>query len=59
MVLGFIVLVIAILCVAGLVREFKAQNILGILFAGLSSLVFGFFSIATLYWELIHPYVSN
>lgn len=53
--LGFIILIVAILCVMAIVREFKAQNMFGVAFAGISALVFGFFSIATLYWELIRP----
>ncbi|WP_163540030.1 DUF2759 family protein [Gracilibacillus sp. YIM 98692] len=53
--LGFIMLVVTILCVVAIVREFKTQNMFGAAFAALSALVFGFFSIATLYWELILP----
>ncbi|MDX8045993.1 DUF2759 family protein [Gracilibacillus sp. S3-1-1] len=53
--LGFIILVVAILCVIAVVRELKAQNMFGVAFAAISALVFGFFSVATLYWELIHP----
>ncbi|MGP4042348.1 DUF2759 family protein [Gracilibacillus sp. D59] len=53
--LAFIILVITILCVIAVVRELKAQNMFGVAFAAISALVFGFFSIATLYWELIRP----
>lgn len=53
--LGFIVLLVTILCAAAVVRSFKSQNMFATAFAGIATLVFGFFSIATLYWELIHP----
>ncbi|GAB2573429.1 DUF2759 family protein [Gracilibacillus alcaliphilus] len=57
--LGFIILVVTVLCVIAVVREFKSQNMLGAGFAAISALVFGFFSIATLYWELIHPFFGD
>ncbi|UOQ47456.1 DUF2759 domain-containing protein [Gracilibacillus caseinilyticus] len=57
--LGFIILVVTILCALAVFRELKKQNMFGVAFAGLATLVFGFFSIATLYWELIHPLFQN
>jgi hypothetical protein len=53
--LAFIILLVTILCVIAVVRELKSQNMFGAAFAAISALVFGFFSIATLYWELIRP----
>lgn len=53
--LAIIILIVAILCAVGVVRSFKAQNMFAAAFAGLATLVFGFFSVATLYWELIRP----
>ncbi|WP_208588435.1 DUF2759 domain-containing protein [Gracilibacillus suaedae] len=53
--LAFIILLVTILCVIAVVRELKSQNMFGVAFAAISALVFGFFSIATLYWELIRP----
>ncbi|SFL82296.1 Protein of unknown function [Gracilibacillus orientalis] len=53
--LAFIILVVAILCAFAVVRELKTKNMFGVAFAAISVLVFGFFSIATLYWELIRP----
>ncbi|QGH34923.1 DUF2759 family protein [Gracilibacillus salitolerans] len=57
--LALIILVITILCVFAVVRELKSQNIFGVAFAAISALVFGFFSIATIYWELIHPLLQS
>ncbi|GAE91213.1 hypothetical protein JCM21714_154 [Gracilibacillus boraciitolerans JCM 21714] len=57
--LGFIILLVTILCVVAIVREFKAHNMFGVAFAGIAALVFGFFSIGTLYWELIRPLFQN
>lgn len=53
--LGIIILIVAILCAIGVVRSFKEQNMFAVAYAGLATLVFGFFSVATLYWELIRP----
>ncbi|ENH97465.1 hypothetical protein J416_05623 [Gracilibacillus halophilus YIM-C55.5] len=55
MTLGFIMLAVTIVCIIGIIREFKSQNMFGVFFSGLSTLVFGFFAIATLYWEIIRP----
>ncbi|WP_054788874.1 MULTISPECIES: DUF2759 family protein [Gracilibacillus] len=59
MVIGFIFLVVAILCAIAIIREFKSQNMFGAAFSAISALVFGFFSIATLYAELIKPLIAG
>ncbi|HEY4602638.1 MAG TPA: DUF2759 family protein [Cerasibacillus sp.] len=48
LVLAIIFLVVAVLSVAGLFRSFKFKNKLAVVFAGLSAVTFGFFSIATI-----------
>ncbi|RCW65376.1 DUF2759 family protein [Saliterribacillus persicus] len=55
MVLGFLLLIVTVLSALAVVREFKKQNMFGAGFAGLSTLTFGFFSIGTLYFEIIDP----
>ncbi|WP_077621510.1 DUF2759 family protein [Sediminibacillus massiliensis] len=52
MVLALMLLVVTILCAIAVIRELKAKNMFAVAFAGLSVLVFGFFSIATIYTEL-------
>ncbi|MFC4388536.1 DUF2759 family protein [Gracilibacillus marinus] len=59
MVLALILLAVAIVCVIAIFREFKRQNMFGAAFSAISALVFGFFSIATIYWELIRPLVTG
>ncbi|TXL67973.1 DUF2759 family protein [Cerasibacillus terrae] len=48
LVLAIIFLVVAVVSLIGLFRSFKFKNGLAIVFAGLSTLTFGFFSIATI-----------
>lgn len=53
MVLGIIFLAVTILAIISIFRQMKHKNILAIIFAGLTVLVFGFFSIMTLSCELM------
>ncbi|MDC3413396.1 DUF2759 domain-containing protein [Aquibacillus sp. 3ASR75-11] len=55
MVLAVMLLVVAILCAAAVIREFKTRNFFAVAFAGVSALVFGWFSIMT----LIEPLISQ
>ncbi|MDL4841551.1 DUF2759 family protein [Aquibacillus rhizosphaerae] len=48
MVLAVLFLVVTILCAIAVFRELKTKNFFAVGFAGISTLVFGFFSIATL-----------
>lgn len=48
MVLAILFLLVAILCAIAIVREMKRKNFLAVVFASVSFLVFGFFSIATI-----------
>ncbi|UOQ42527.1 DUF2759 domain-containing protein [Halobacillus salinarum] len=52
MVTGIILLIVSILCVLAVFREFKSKNFFAVLFAGASALVFGWFSIMTIYSNL-------
>ncbi|SET62449.1 Protein of unknown function [Salinibacillus kushneri] len=52
MVLGIMLLVVTIICAIAVFRELKDRNFLGVCFAGLSVLVFGWFSVMTIYSEL-------
>ncbi|QTM99822.1 DUF2759 family protein [Sediminibacillus dalangtanensis] len=52
MVLAILLLIVAILCAVAVLRELKAKNMFAVLFAGLSTLVFGWFSIMTVWAEL-------
>lgn len=45
---GIITLLIAILCVLGLIKSFKNRNYLAVGYAAIASLVFGWFSIMTI-----------
>ncbi|SDK54980.1 DUF2759 domain-containing protein [Sediminibacillus albus] len=54
MVLALMLLVVAILCALAVFRELKAKNMFAVAFAGLSTLVFGWFSIMTIWAELFH-----
>ncbi|SFL67817.1 DUF2759 domain-containing protein [Salibacterium qingdaonense] len=49
MAFGITMLVVAILCGVATIREIKRRNFLGFGFAGLSLLVFGWFSIMTIF----------
>lgn len=53
MVLAILFLLIAILCVLAVFREFKAKNLFSLAFAGISSLVFGWFSVMTIIAHLL------
>ncbi|HLR80671.1 MAG TPA: DUF2759 family protein [Bacillota bacterium] len=48
LVLGIILLIVAIISVVSVIRQLKFKNMLALIFSGLSALVFGFFSIATI-----------
>jgi len=51
-VLAIILLIVALLSVVSVIRQLKYKNVLAIVFSVLSALVFGFFSIATLFCEI-------
>ncbi|MFD1412759.1 DUF2759 family protein [Oceanobacillus jeddahense] len=51
-VLGILFLLVALLAVVSVVRQLKYKNILALLFSGLTAVVFGFFSIATIISEI-------
>ena len=57
MVLGIIFLAVALLSVVSVIRQIRFKNIIALLFAGVSALVFGFFSIMTISCELM-PHLS-
>ncbi|MCT2537555.1 DUF2759 domain-containing protein [Aquibacillus koreensis] len=59
MVLAVLFLLIAILCVIAVFRELKSQNFFAVGFAGISTLVFGFFAIATMYAEIVAMLTEN
>lgn len=48
MVLAVMLLIVTALCAWATVRELKEKNMFAVAFAGISVLVFGFFSVATL-----------
>ncbi|MCD5323561.1 MULTISPECIES: DUF2759 domain-containing protein [Pontibacillus] len=48
MVLAIMLLVVTILCALAVFRELKTNNLFAVAFAGISTLVFGFFSIMTI-----------
>lgn len=52
MVLAVMMLLVTILCAWAVYRELKAKNAFAVVFAGISVLVFGFFSLATLFSPL-------
>ncbi|MRG86585.1 DUF2759 domain-containing protein [Salinibacillus xinjiangensis] len=52
MVLGIMLLVVTILCAIAVFRELKSRNIFAVGFAGISVLVFGWFSVMTIVSEL-------
>lgn len=49
MALGVMLLVVAILCAIATIREIKRRNFFAVGFAGISFLVFGWFSIMTIF----------
>ncbi|MFC0522621.1 DUF2759 domain-containing protein [Pontibacillus salicampi] len=48
MTLAIMMLLVTILCALAVFREFKTRNMFAVAFAGISTLVFGFFSIMTI-----------
>ncbi|MFD1018742.1 DUF2759 domain-containing protein [Thalassobacillus hwangdonensis] len=52
LVTAIIILLVAILCVLAVFREVKNKNFFAVAFAGVSALIFGWFSIMTLYSNL-------
>ncbi|MBM7569672.1 putative membrane protein [Aquibacillus albus] len=50
--MAIILLVVAVLCLVAVFRELKAKNFFAVGFAGISTLVFGWFSIMTILSEL-------
>ncbi|SDH34336.1 DUF2759 domain-containing protein [Alteribacillus bidgolensis] len=49
MALGVMLLVVAVLCGIATIREIKRRNFFAVGFAGISFLVFGWFSIMTIF----------
>ncbi|WP_370458038.1 DUF2759 domain-containing protein [Thalassobacillus sp. CUG 92003] len=52
LVTAIIILLVTILCVFAVFRELKSKNFFAVLFAGASALIFGWFSIMTIYSNL-------
>ncbi|UOQ93731.1 DUF2759 domain-containing protein [Halobacillus shinanisalinarum] len=52
MVTAIILLLVTILCVCAVFREIKTKNFFAVLFAAASALVFGWFSVMTIYANL-------
>ncbi|MGI8316149.1 DUF2759 family protein [Halobacillus mangrovi] len=52
MVTAILLLLVAILCVLAVFREMKSKNFFAVLFAAVSALMFGWFSIMTIYSNL-------
>lgn len=48
MFLAIVFLLVAVLCAVAIARELRRKNLLAVIFASLSFLVFGFFSVATI-----------
>lgn len=53
MVLAILFLLVAVLCVVAVLREFKAKNFFALGFAGISALVFGWFSVMTIFSSIM------
>ncbi|WP_082233842.1 DUF2759 family protein [Halobacillus massiliensis] len=49
---AILLLIVTILCIFAVFRELKTKNFFAVAFAGLSALVFGWFSIMTIYANL-------
>lgn len=49
MVLAILFLLVAIVSVVSFFRQIKFRNVLAIAFSGISALVFGFFSLSTIF----------
>lgn len=54
MVLAIMLLFVTILCALAVFRELKTKNLFAVGFAGISTLVFGWFSIMTIISELFN-----
>jgi len=52
MVLAIILLIVALLSVVSVIRQFKFKNYLALVFSALSAVSFGFFSIMTIVCSL-------
>ncbi|MFD2925966.1 MULTISPECIES: DUF2759 domain-containing protein [Halobacillus] len=52
MVTAIILFLVTILCVCAVFREIKTKNFFAVLFAAASALVFGWFSVMTIYANL-------
>jgi hypothetical protein len=52
MALAIMLLVVTVLCIFAVFRELKERNIFAVGFAGISTLVFGWFSVMTIYAEI-------
>ncbi|MFC7060622.1 DUF2759 family protein [Halobacillus seohaensis] len=52
MVTAILLLLVTIFCVIAVFREIKTKNFFAVLFAGVSALMFGWFSIMTIYTNL-------
>ncbi|MDC3415515.1 DUF2759 domain-containing protein [Aquibacillus salsiterrae] len=50
--LAIMLLLVAILCATAVFRELKTKNLFAVAFAGISTLVFGWFSVMTIMSEL-------
>ncbi|WP_369793208.1 DUF2759 domain-containing protein [Halobacillus sp. BBL2006] len=49
---AILLLIVAILCVLAVFREIKSKNFFAVLFAAVSALMFGWFSVMTIYSNL-------
>nr|WP_075034801.1 DUF2759 domain-containing protein [Halobacillus dabanensis] len=52
MVTAILLLLVTILCVFAVFRELKTKNFFAVLFAGISALIFGWFSVMTIWYNL-------
>ena len=59
MVLAVIFLLVAILCAIAVIRELKSKNLFGVAFAGISTLVFGWFSLMTIFYPIFSSSAGN
>lgn len=52
MVLAIILLLVALLSVVSVIRQLKYKNMLALVFSAISTVAFGFFSIATIFCQI-------
>ncbi|MEC3883099.1 MULTISPECIES: DUF2759 domain-containing protein [Halobacillus] len=52
LVTAILLLLVTILCVWAIFRELKTKNFFAVLFAGASALIFGWFSVMTIWYNL-------